>query len=82
MHDDIESASIRELAVAFTDVILESLWGKSLLSDYAKNYIIVKTVHACPSLTSKLSAEVWKTRYECSLSPGNENSKLEMETPK
>ena len=33
-------------------------------------------------LTSKLCAEVWKTRYECSLSPGNENSKLEMETPK
>ena len=41
----------------------------------------IKTVHACP-LTSKLCAEVWKTRYECSLSPGNENSKLEMETPK
>ena len=34
------------------------------------------------ALTSKLCAEVWKTRYECSLSPGNENSKLEMETPK
>ena len=33
-------------------------------------------------LTSKLCAEVWKTRYECSLNPGNENSKLEMETPK
>ena len=33
-------------------------------------------------LTLKLCAEVWKTRYECSLSPGNENSKLEMETPK
>ena len=30
----------------------------------------------------KLCAEVWKTRYECSLNPGNENSKLEMETPK
>ena len=41
----------------------------------------VKTVHACP-LTSNLCAEVWKTRYECSLNPGNENSKLEMETPK
>ena len=40
----------------------------------------VKTVHAC--LTSKLCAEVWKTGYECSLNPGNENSKLEMETPK
>ena len=34
------------------------------------------------ALTSKLCAEVWKTRYECSLNPGNENSKLEMETPK
>ena len=33
-------------------------------------------------LTSKLCAGVWKTRYESSLSPGNENSKLEMETPK
>ena len=33
-------------------------------------------------LTSKLCAEVWKTRYERSLNPGNENSKLEMETPK
>ena len=43
--------------------------------------IRVKTVHAC-SLTLKLCAEVWKTRYECSLSPGNENSKLEMETTK
>ena len=40
----------------------------------------VKTVHAC--LTSKLSAEVWETGYECSLNPGNENLKLEMETPK
>ena len=36
----------------------------------------------CVPLTSKLCAEVWNTRYECSLSPGNENSKLEMETPK
>ena len=43
--------------------------------------VIVKTVHACP-LTSKLCAEVWRTRYEYSLSSGNENSKLEMETPK
>ena len=43
--------------------------------------VTVKTVHAC-SLTSKLCAEVWKTGYECSLNPGNENSKLEMETPK
>ena len=34
------------------------------------------------ALTSKLCAEVWKTRYECSLNPGKENSKLEMETPK
>ena len=34
------------------------------------------------ALNSKLCVEVWKTRYECSLSPGNENSKLEMETPK
>ena len=33
-------------------------------------------------LTSKLCAEVWKTGYECSLNPGNENSKLEMGTPK
>ena len=33
-------------------------------------------------LTSKLCAEVWKTGYECSLNLGNENSKLEMETPK
>ena len=33
-------------------------------------------------LTSKLCAEVWRTGYECSLNPGNENSKLEMETPK
>ena len=41
----------------------------------------VKTVHACP-LTSKLCADAWKTGYECSLNPGNENSKLEMETPK
>ena len=32
--------------------------------------------------TSKLCAEVWRTGYECSLNPGNENSKLEMETPK
>ena len=36
----------------------------------------------CASLTLKLCAEVWKTGYECSLNPGNENSKLEMETPK
>ena len=43
--------------------------------------ITVKMVHACP-LTSKLCAEVWKTGYECSLNSGNENSKLEMETPK
>ena len=34
------------------------------------------------SLTSKLRAEVWRTGYECSLNPGNENSKLEMETLK
>ena len=34
------------------------------------------------ALTSKLCAEVWRTGYECSLNPGNENSKLEMETPK
>ena len=34
------------------------------------------------ALTLKLCAEVRKTRYECSLNPGNENSKLEMETPK
>ena len=33
-------------------------------------------------LTSKLCAEVWRTGYECPLNPGNENSKLEMETPK
>ena len=33
-------------------------------------------------LTSKLCAEAWKTGYECSLNPGNENSRLEMETPK
>ena len=33
-------------------------------------------------LTSKLCAEVWKPRYECSLNPGNKNLKLEMETPK
>ena len=33
-------------------------------------------------LTSKLCAEVWKTGYECSLNPGNESSKLAMETPK
>ena len=32
-------------------------------------------------LTLKLCAEVWKTGYECSLNPGNENSKHEMETP-
>ena len=37
---------------------------------------------SCVPLTSKLCAEVWKTGYECSLNPGNENSKLEMETPK
>ena len=33
-------------------------------------------------LTSKLCTEVWKTGYECSLNPENENVKLEMETPK
>ena len=33
-------------------------------------------------LTSKLSAKVWRTGYECFLNPGNENPKLEMETPK
>ena len=33
-------------------------------------------------LTSKFCAEVWKTGYEFSLNPGNENSKLEMESPK
>ena len=43
--------------------------------------ITVKTVHTCP-LTSKLCSEVWRTGYECSLNPENENSKLEMETPK
>ena len=42
--------------------------------------LIIKTVHGC--LTSKLCAEVWSTGYEFSLNPGNENSKLEMETPK
>ena len=41
----------------------------------------VKMVHACP-LTSKLSAGVWRTGYECSLNPRNKNSKLEMETSK
>ena len=34
------------------------------------------------ALTSELCAEVWRTGYQCSLNPGNENSKLEMETPK
>ena len=43
--------------------------------------VTVKTVHAC-LLTSKLCAEVWRTGYECSLNPKNENLKLEMETPK
>ena len=38
-------------------------------------------VHACP-LTSKLCAEVWRTRYDFSLNPGNKNLKLEMETAK
>ena len=33
-------------------------------------------------LTLKLCAEVWRTGYEYFLNPGNENSKLEMETPK
>ena len=33
-------------------------------------------------LISKLCAEVWRTGYEFSLNPGNENSTLEMETPK
>ena len=40
----------------------------------------VKAVHAC--LTSKRFSEVWKAGYECSLNRGNENSKLEMETPR
>ena len=44
-------------------------------------FVTVKMVYACP-LTSKLCAEVWKTGYECSLNPGNENLKLEMETLK
>ena len=34
----------------------------------------------CAPLTSELCAEVWKTGYECSLNPRNENSKPEMET--
>ena len=42
--------------------------------------LTVKTVHVCLAL--KLCAEVWRTGYEFSLNPGNENSKLEMTTPK
>ena len=34
------------------------------------------------ALTSKLFAEVWRTEYECSLNPENENSELQIETPK
>ena len=34
------------------------------------------------ALTSKFSVEVWRTGYEFSLNPGNENWKLKMETPK
>ena len=34
------------------------------------------------ALTSKLCAEVWRTGYDFFLNPGNENSKLEMESPK
>ena len=33
-------------------------------------------------LTSKLCNKVWRTGYDFSLNPENENSKLEMETPK
>ena len=32
-------------------------------------------------LTLKLRAKVWRTGYEFSLHPGNNNSKLEMEIP-
>ena len=34
------------------------------------------------AITLKLYVEVWRTGYEFSLNPGNENWKLEMETPK
>ena len=36
----------------------------------------------CVALNLKLCAEVWRTGYDFSLNPGNENSKLKMETPK
>ena len=41
------------------------------------NYVIKISIN---NLTN--CAEVWKTGYECSINPGNENSKLEVETPK
>ena len=52
-----------------------------ILAIYALTLLQSKGFMHAP-LTSKLCAEVWKTGYECSLNPGNENSKLEMETAK
>ena len=39
-------------------------------------------MYASPALTLKLCVEVGRAEYEFSLNPGNENWKLEMETPK
>ena len=55
------------------------IYAVSSLAKYSKIY---SENGSCVPLTSKLCAEVWKTGYECSLNPGNENLKLEMETPK
>ena len=55
--------------------------GNQILS--SKQEIISHSQNgSCMPLTLKLCAEVWKNGCECSLHPGNENSKLEMETPK
>ena len=51
------------------------------LSTDANISVTVKTVHACPPNFEDLCSSL-EDYVECSLSPRNENSKLEMETPK
>ena len=56
------------------------LFNRSLASK--QTLLALQSKRFMSGLTSKRSAEVWRTGYECSLYPGNENLKLEMETPK
>ena len=61
---------------------VQSLQPSVSIVRYSVNIALQSKRFMRAPLTSKLCAEVWKTGYERSLNSENENSKLEMGTPK